>query len=176
MTDFIIPQSKTSEPEYLTKGIYLARIINIEPNLNKEGKQITSRNGDPSMRIVLEDQNSKARFTDIMYYGGEKVQWRLDGLMKAIEVDNTQGDVSPQLAIGKEIFIILQQTDYVDTQGNPIMKDNGHPKSYTNIKRYMKVLDRNQPPIDNDLTITKVDTTPQAVAPPVPQVGNSSPF
>ena len=176
MTDFIIPQSQTKEQEYLGKGIYLAKILSIEPNVDKDGKDIKSQKGYSSLKVTLEDQKSKGKFTDIIYYGGEKVQWVLDGLMKAIGVDNTQGGVSKEQAIGQEVFLILQQTNYVDAEGKQIMKDNGKPKSYTNRKRYMRVMDRNQLPTDSKLEENKVDSRPQVAPPPVPEVGNSSPF
>lgn len=176
MTDFIIPQSKTEEPEYLGKGIYLVKIVDIVPNLTKEGTPNVSPKGYHSLKIILEDQKSKSKFTDIMYYGDEKVQWALDGLMAAIGVNNKDGGVSKNEAIGKEVFVVLWQTNYVDTEGNPIMKDNGKPKSYVNRKRYYKVVDRTAFPVDNQLENNKIENRPQAAPPPVPEVGNSSPF
>ena len=84
MSDLIIPQSKTKDTEYLSKGVYLVKITDIQKNLDSEGGEITDRNGNPSLKITLIEESAKKKFIDRIYYGSEKIQWVLDGLMKAI--------------------------------------------------------------------------------------------
>jgi len=178
MSDFLIPQSKTKDTEYLNKGVYLVKITDIQKNLDSEGGEITDRNGNPSLKVTLIEESSKKKFMDRIYYGSEKIQWVLDGLMKAIGVDNTQGGVSKELVVGKEVFVAIESVTYVDADGKPTSKDNGDPKTFASRKRYYKVLDRDTPPaIDvSALERSILDNKPKVAPPPVQETGEDAPF
>ena len=178
MSDLIIPQSKTKDTEYLSKGVHLVKITDIQKNLDNEGREITDRNGNPSLKVTLTEEASKKKFMDRIYYGSEKIQWVLDGLMKAIGVDNTQGGVSKEAVVGKEVFVVIENVTYVDADGKPTFKDNGDPRTFSSRKRYYKVLDRNTPPTIDLSTLERsiLDNKPKVAPPPVQEPGEDSPF
>jgi len=165
--DNIIPQSKTKDAEYLGKGVHLVRITSIEANLDRDKNVITDKNGNPSLKITSKDEKGKL-FIDRIYYGSEKVQWVLDGMMKALGVDNTKGSVSKDEVIGKEVFVAIEEVKYVDAEGNQLYKDNGTPRIFTGRYRYFKVIDRDVLPVisEEKLVRTVVDKTSAKVAPP----------
>lgn len=179
MSDLIIPQSKTKDTEYLSKGVYLVKITDIQKNLDSEGGEITDRNGNPSLKITLIEESAKKKFIDRIYYGSEKIQWVLDGLMKAIGVDNTKGGVSKEAVVGKEVFVTIENVTYVDGEGKPVSKDNGDPKVFASRKRYYRVLDRDTPPVVDVSLLERsiIDNKPKAAPPPVQDVDSEpSPF
>jgi hypothetical protein len=98
--------------------------------------------------------------------------------MKAIGVDNTQGGVSKELVVGKEVFVAIESVTYVDADGKPTSKDNGDPKTFASRKRYYKVLDRDTPPaIDvSALERSILDNKPKVAPPPVQEAGEDAPF
>ena len=178
MSELIIPQSKTKNAEYLNKGVYLVKVVDVKKYLSPEGKEITDRNGNPCLKVTVIEESSKKKFIDRIYYGNEKVQWVLDAFMVAIGVDNTQGALSKEAVVGKEAFVAIENVTYVDEDGNPTLKDNGDPRSFASRKRYYKVIDKNTPPVVDPIALerTILDTKPKAAPPPVSDEKDPLPF
>jgi len=147
MNDFLPTDYNTPAPTYLTQGVYLAKIKEIKRNLDKLGEPVVDRGGNHSLNITLVDQKSGGIFIDRMSFGTKKVQWLLDGLMKAIGVDNKGRTPSVSEAIGKEVFLVVEEVRYVTEDGEILQRDDGKPKIYYNRKRYYKVIDRHTPPV-----------------------------
>ena len=178
MSELIIPQSKTKNAEYLNKGVYLVKVVDVKKYLSPEGKEMTDRNGNPCLKVTLIEESSKKKFIDRIYYGNEKVQWVLDAFMVALGVDNTKEALSKEAVVGKEAFVAIENVTYVDEDGNPTLKDNGDPRSFASRKRYYKVIDRNTPPVIDPIALerTILDTKPKAAPPPVSDDKDPLPF
>lgn len=147
--DNIIPQRMTEDLEYLSKGVHLVKIINVEENLDKDNNPVVDKNDNPSLKISMKDRDDRL-FIDRIYYGSKKVQWVLDGLMKALGVDNSEGSISKNEVIGKTVFVALEEVTYIDGEGNQLYKNNGEAKIFIGRYRYFKVLDVDVPPTINE--------------------------
>lgn len=170
--DIVIPKAQSDSQRYLEKGIHLVQFTKVEHFTDKDGNKVLSKSGFPALKFHMKDSTG-ATFSDIIYYGGDKVQWVLDNLMRDIGVDNTQGDVSPSLAVGKKVYIAIAEKIYVKQGGEIVMRDNGKEKIFLNRLKYFPYIEGGIiPSLQEDKFTVYVDENgmPLEKDPPMPKI------
>lgn len=103
-------------------GSYRVSIAEIKQTLDKEGNPKINKNGDGGLDVVFKKEDG-LKFTSTFWLG-EKTQWLLDLLLKAIKVDNSQEEVDAAEAYGKELWIFIAD-EYLVHEGQELCDENG---------------------------------------------------
>jgi len=113
--DVIIPKAMSPQP--LQVGVHLVMIKAVKNTVDKDKNPKFDRNGNPALTFTLIGDGNTV-FYDTIYYGTEKIQWVLDGLMTAIGVNNSTGEISGDRirteVIGKPVWLAVKEDMYND--------------------------------------------------------------
>jgi len=129
-----IPQSKAKDQssKYVNKeGLYYSKVKNIE-NYMKDGQPVISTKGYRAFKVTIQTKQGQL-FTDVLYYGDEKVDWMLQSLMKAVGLDNANQSVDAKQVIGEYLWLVVKKEIYVDSDNKPIYKEGKDGKQYEKV-------------------------------------------